>query len=189
MRPPGRIRPWSSRAIQECRSHRSSMAPSSPPCQGGPGSGKGLQCEKMEERYQWRSLSPGDLLHSEMQADSERGRLIRDILERGEQLPMDLLMEVLGEAIAATPCSGKGVLIDGFPRDVRQAEEFEAKIGEPSLVLLLECSMEVMSRRQLRRAGPGLRTESSRDAARSRIDAEGPPDEVFQLICQVVDSC
>ncbi|KAI1883282.1 hypothetical protein AGOR_G00243600 [Albula goreensis] len=137
---------------------------------GGPGSGKGLQCEKMEERYQWRSLSPGDLLHSEMQADSERGRLIRDILERGEQLPMDLLMDVLGEAIAATPCSGKGVLIDGFPRDVRQAEEFEAKIGEPSLVLLLECSMEVMSRRQLRRAGPGLRTESSRDAARSRVE-------------------
>lgn len=179
---------------------------------GGPGAGKGLQCEKIEERYGLRTLSPGDLLHSEMQADSERGRFIRDVLERGEQLPVDLMMELLGEAIAGSPFQGKGFLIDGFPRDVRQAEEFEAKIGEPSLVLLLECPTDVLSRRLLRRSGAGLRPEAHRDAVCKRleafwntceqvaahyerrrllhrVDAERPPDEVFQIICQILDFC
>ncbi|KAJ8274252.1 hypothetical protein COCON_G00088770 [Conger conger] len=178
---------------------------------GGPGAGKGLQCERMEERYGFRTLSPADLLHSEIQADTERGRFLRDVLERGEQLPVDLMLELLGEAMAA-PFHGKGFLIDGFPRDVRQAEEFEAKIGEPSLALLLECSTDVLSRRLLRRAGSSLRAEGSRDtvckrveafcgtceqiSARyehrrllHRIDAERPPDEVFHLICQILDSC
>ncbi|XP_064194228.1 adenylate kinase isoenzyme 5 [Anguilla rostrata] len=179
---------------------------------GGPGAGKGLQCEKIEERYGLRTLSPGDLLHSEMQADSERGRFIRDVLERGEQLPVDLMMELLGEAMAGSPFQGKGFLIDGFPRDVRQAEEFEAKIGEPSLVLLLECPTDVLSRRLLRRSGAGLRPEAHRDAVCKRleafwntceqiaahyerrrllhrVDAERPPDEVFQIICQILDFC
>ncbi|XP_036410556.1 adenylate kinase isoenzyme 5 [Megalops cyprinoides] len=177
---------------------------------GGPGSGKGLQCEKLEERFGLRILSPWELLRSEMQADGERGRFIRDVLERGEQLPMDTLMELLGEAMAAAPYHGKGLVMDGFPRDVRQAEEFEAKIGEPSLVLLLECSADTMSRRLLQRAGQGLRAEGARDAVRKRlesfgstceqvaahyerrrllhkIDAERPPDEVFQLICRALD--
>ncbi|KAJ8406401.1 hypothetical protein AAFF_G00306320 [Aldrovandia affinis] len=179
---------------------------------GGPGSGKGLQCEKMEERYGLRTLSPGELLHSELQADSERGRFIRDILERGAQLPVDLMLELLSEAMAATPYREKGFLIDGFPRDVRQAEEFEAQIGEPSLVLLLECSTDAMSRRLLRRAETGPRAEVHTDAIHKRvatfcstcehvtahyerrrllhkIDAERPPDEVFQLICLALDSC
>lgn len=39
------------------------------------------------------------------------------------------MLELLGDAMAATPYQGKGFLIDGFPRDVRQAEEFEAKVG------------------------------------------------------------
>ncbi|KAJ8270156.1 hypothetical protein GJAV_G00110970 [Gymnothorax javanicus] len=179
---------------------------------GGPGTGKGLQCEKMEERYGFRTLSPGDLLHTEMQADSERGRFIRDVLERGEQMPVDVMIELLGEAMAAAPFQGKGFLIDGFPRDIRQAEEFEAKIGEPSLVLFLECSTDVLSRRLLRRAGSGLRADGSRDTVSKRmeafystseqisahyelrrllhrIDAERPPDEVFLQISQILDSC
>ncbi|KAG7456700.1 hypothetical protein MATL_G00238650 [Megalops atlanticus] len=177
---------------------------------GGPGSGKGLQCEKLEERFGLRILSPWELLRSEMQAESERGRFIRDVLQRGEQLPADTLTELLGEAMAAAPYHGKGFVMDGFPRDVRQAEEFEAKIGEPSLVLLLECSTDTMSRRLLQRAGQGLRAEGARDAVRKRlesfsstceqvaahyehrrllhkIDAERPPDEVFQLICRALD--
>lgn len=54
---------------------------------GGPGSGKALQCEKMEERYGLRRLCPGDMLCTELQSHSERGRFLRDLLERGRQLP------------------------------------------------------------------------------------------------------
>lgn len=54
---------------------------------GGPGSGKALQSEKIEERYSLKRLCPGDILCSELQSHSERGRFLRDLLERGEQLP------------------------------------------------------------------------------------------------------
>uniref|UniRef100_A0A8C9TN75 Adenylate kinase isoenzyme 5 n=1 Tax=Scleropages formosus TaxID=113540 RepID=A0A8C9TN75_SCLFO len=184
----------------------------------GPGSGKGLQCEKLEERYGYQSLSPGELLRRELQADSERGRFLQDVLERGEQMPADATVELLSEAMATAPDPCRGFLIEGFPRSVRQADEFEAKVGEPSLVLLLDCCSDTMSRRLLQRAGTGMGTVAAgpgeaegRDATRRRvenycstdeliaahyerkrilhkIDAERPPDEVFQMICQVLDS-
>lgn len=54
---------------------------------GGPGSGKALHCEKIEERYGLRRLCLGDIMCTELQSHSERGRLLRDMLERGQQLP------------------------------------------------------------------------------------------------------
>lgn len=60
----------------------SSLCPS-----GGPGSGKALQCERMEERFGLRRVALGDLLCSELQSHNERGRHLLDILERGEKLP------------------------------------------------------------------------------------------------------
>lgn len=56
-------------------------------CVGGPGSGKALQSERLEERLGLRRVSPGDVLCSELQSHSERGRRLRDALERGETLP------------------------------------------------------------------------------------------------------
>lgn len=54
---------------------------------GGPGSGKSLQSERMEERFGVRRLTVGDLLCNELQTHSSRGRHLRDALERGEPLP------------------------------------------------------------------------------------------------------
>lgn len=54
---------------------------------GGPGSGKSLQCQRMEERFGLRHMTLGDLLCNELQSQSERGRHLREMLEGGEQLP------------------------------------------------------------------------------------------------------
>lgn len=54
---------------------------------GGPGSGKSLQCERMDERFGLRCVTLGELLCAELQSHSDRGRHLQDILERGEQLP------------------------------------------------------------------------------------------------------
>ncbi|XP_030631559.1 adenylate kinase isoenzyme 5 [Chanos chanos] len=180
---------------------------------GGPGSGKALQCEKMEERYGLRHISPGDILCSELQSHSERGRFLRDLLERGEQLPEDTLSELLCESMVSTVRHGKGFLVSGFPRDLRQAEHYETKMGRPSAVLLLDCSADTMSGRLQQRASSSLRSKEARDRDSQRrvesfcstckpvashyeqqgilhkIDAELPPDEVFEQICLVLDSC
>ncbi|KAL6489852.1 hypothetical protein MHYP_G00001970 [Metynnis hypsauchen] len=180
---------------------------------GGPGSGKALQCEKIEEQYGLRRLCPGDILCSELQSHSERGRFLRDVLERGEQLPQDTLLDLLCESMESTVRHGKGFLVSGFPRDLRQAEEYEAKMGQLSVVLLLECSADTMSHRLQQRTCSSLRSREARDrdarrrvdsfcssvtpvinhyehtGVLRRIDAEQPPDEVFEQICLVLDSC
>ncbi|KAK7158725.1 hypothetical protein R3I94_005154 [Phoxinus phoxinus] len=180
---------------------------------GGPGSGKALQSEKIEERYSFRRLCPGDILCSELQSHSERGRFLRDLLERGEQLPEDTLLDLLCEAMSSTVRQGKGFLVTGFPKNVKQAQDYEAKMGHPDIVLLLECSADIMSRRLQQRATCSLHTKEARDRDTGRrvdgfcslvnpvvghyqhrevlhkIDAEQPPEDVFEQICLVLDSC
>uniref|UniRef100_A0A8D0CM11 Adenylate kinase 5 n=1 Tax=Sander lucioperca TaxID=283035 RepID=A0A8D0CM11_SANLU len=132
---------------------------------GGPGSGKSLQCERMEERCGLRRIALGDLLCNELQSHGDRGRQLRDLLESGELLPEDILLELLCDAVAASVRQGRGLVICGFPRDPRRAEEYEAKMGEPSAVLLLSCSADTMSSRlQCRgRSTSALHPASDRD--------------------------
>lgn len=173
---------------------------------GGPGSGKSLQSERMEERFGVRRLTVGELLCHELQTHSSRGRHLRDTLERGEPLPQENLLELLCEAVSSSVRMGKSLVICGFPRDVTQAQGYEDKLGEPSLVLLLSCSPETMCQRGLRGGTPhsgDTATERSSDqfVRESRavtqhyerksllrtIDAERSPDEVFAQICQSLE--
>uniref|UniRef100_A0A673J2X1 Uncharacterized protein n=1 Tax=Sinocyclocheilus rhinocerous TaxID=307959 RepID=A0A673J2X1_9TELE len=168
---------------------------------------------KIEERYSLKRLCPGDTLCSELQSHSERGRFLRDLLERGEQLPEDTLLDLLCEAMASTVRQGKGFLVTGFPKNVKQAQEYEAKMGQPDIVLFLECSADIMSRRLQQRATCSLHTKEARDRdtrcrvdgfcslvnpvvshyehreVLHKIDAEQPPEDVFEQICLVLDSC
>ncbi|TSS97542.1 Adenylate kinase isoenzyme 5 [Bagarius yarrelli] len=108
---------------------------------------------------------------------------------------------------------GKGFLISGFPRDLRQAEDYDAKMGQPCAVLLLDCSGSTMNRRLQQRTLSSLRPTDAchREACLRvesfcsgvtpvvshyntlgllhKIDAELPPEEVFEQICLVLDSC
>ncbi|KAM6989887.1 adenylate kinase isoenzyme 5 [Tautogolabrus adspersus] len=181
---------------------------------GGPGSGKSLQCERIEERFGLRRVTLGDLLCTELQSHSDRGRHLRDVLERGEQLPEDTMLELLCDAVASSVRQGKGLVISGFPRDLSCAEEYEAKMGEPSAVLLLSCSADTMSSRVQcrRRSSSSFQPASDRDETLHRraesfcsdnqdvadlyerkkllhmIDAERSPDEVFSQICQAMET-
>ncbi|KAJ0012056.1 hypothetical protein NQD34_013031, partial [Periophthalmus magnuspinnatus] len=179
---------------------------------GGPGSGKSLHSERLEERFGVRRLNVGDLLCNELQSHSTRGRRLRDVLERGEPLPQDCLVELLCEAVASSVRMGRSLVISGFPRDVRQAQSYADKMGEPSLVLLLSCSPETMCQRGLRcgTSCTGMDPDTERERERrsdqfikeSRavtqhyedksllhtMDAERSPDEVFAQICQALES-
>lgn len=185
---------------------------------GGPGSGKSLQCERLEERFGLRRVTLSDLLCADLQSNSDRGRHLQDMLERGEQLPKDTLLELLREAVESSAREGKGVVISGFPRDVRRAEEYEAKVGEPSAVLLLRCSANTVSSRTRSSSvsqptsepgggeggggGSGVRQRAESFSSDIQavaahyegkrllytIDAERSPEEVFAQICQVKET-
>uniref|UniRef100_A0A8D0GUN1 Nucleoside-diphosphate kinase n=1 Tax=Sphenodon punctatus TaxID=8508 RepID=A0A8D0GUN1_SPHPU len=105
----------------------------------------------------------------------------------------------------------KGFLIDGYPREIKQGKAFENKIGEPSLVLCLDCSTEIMSSRLLKRSQNSQRIDDNADTIVKRIEnyyqalepviayyeqktqlckinAEGTPEEVFLQVCTSINS-
>ncbi|KAG6932864.1 adenylate kinase 5 [Chelydra serpentina] len=173
---------------------------------GGPGSGKGTQCEQLAQQYGFTHLSTGDLLRGELTSSSERSKLIKDIMECGELVPGDIVLTLLKEAMIASLGDTKGFLIDGYPRDVKQGEEFECKIGEPKLVLCLDCSTETMSSRLLKRSQCTDDAETimkqietyyqatepmiayyEKKTQLCKINAEGTPEEVFLQVCTSVN--
>uniref|UniRef100_A0A2K6FVM5 Adenylate kinase isoenzyme 5 n=1 Tax=Propithecus coquereli TaxID=379532 RepID=A0A2K6FVM5_PROCO len=178
---------------------------------GGPGSGKGTQCEKLVEKYGFTHLSTGELLRNELASESERSKLIRDIMERGDLVPSGIVLELLKEAMVARLSSTKGFLIDGYPREVRQGEEFGRKIGHPHLVICMDCSADTMTNRLLQRSQGSPHTDDTTKTIAKRleayyrasipvityyetktqlqkINAEGTPEEVFLQLCTAIDS-
>ncbi|XP_053325684.1 adenylate kinase isoenzyme 5 [Spea bombifrons] len=178
---------------------------------GGPASGKRTLCEKLAQKYGVCQLSAGDLLQNELLTASERSKLIKDFMERGEPVPLDVVLEILKDAMAACVGNAKGFLLDGFPREIKQAEEFERKVRKPDAVLYLDCSAQTMSRRLLARGKAAQRSEACAETVRRRlegyyqsaeplityyeeksllrkIDAEKSPDQVFLTVCTSLDS-
>nr|XP_032814486.1 adenylate kinase isoenzyme 1-like isoform X3 [Petromyzon marinus]XP_032814487.1 adenylate kinase isoenzyme 1-like isoform X3 [Petromyzon marinus]XP_032814488.1 adenylate kinase isoenzyme 1-like isoform X3 [Petromyzon marinus]XP_032814489.1 adenylate kinase isoenzyme 1-like isoform X3 [Petromyzon marinus]XP_032814490.1 adenylate kinase isoenzyme 1-like isoform X3 [Petromyzon marinus]XP_032814491.1 adenylate kinase isoenzyme 1-like isoform X3 [Petromyzon marinus] len=178
---------------------------------GGPGSGKGTQCEKIVAKYGYTHLSTGDLLRAEVTSGSERGKHLSDIMQRGELVPLDTVLDMLRDAMIANADKSKGFLIDGYPREVKQGEEFEKKIAQPALLLYVDAGSETMVKRLLKRGETSGRVDDNEETIRKRlgtyysatepvialyekrgivrkINAEGSPDEVFAQVCKALDS-
>ncbi|XP_021565924.1 adenylate kinase isoenzyme 5-like [Carlito syrichta] len=178
---------------------------------GGPGSGKGTQCRKLVEKYGLTHLSTGELLRRELASGSERSKVISDVMDRGDPAPSGIILELLREAMVASLSNTQGFLIDGYPREVKQGEEFGRRIGGPHLVICMDCSADTMTNRLLRRSqsGPGADDTPKAIAKRleayyrvsipviayyepktrlHKINAEGTPEEVFLQLCAAMDS-
>merc|ERR1712112_568335 len=89
---------------------------------GGPGCGKGTQCDKIVAQYGFTHLSSGDLLREEVASGSERGKNLTAIMESGQLAPLATVLDLLAEAMLKKLGGSKGFLIDGYPREVAQGE-------------------------------------------------------------------
>ncbi|NXR28077.1 KAD5 kinase, partial [Cinclus mexicanus] len=155
---------------------------------GGPGSGKGSQCEHLAKKYGFTHLSTSDLLQNELSSLSERSKLIKDIVECGEPVPGGVVLELLKEAMVSKLGDTKGFLIDGYPQELKDAEEFETKIGEPKLVLCLDCSAETMSGRLLMRNQSSQNsedTETTEERIESYYQASNPLTAYYESKTQL----
>jgi adenylate kinase len=88
---------------------------------GPPGAGKGTQAKLMVARYGIPQISTGDLLRENVAQGSALGNRAKAIMERGELVPDDLVCDMVAERLQRPDCQ-RGVIFDGFPRTVRQAE-------------------------------------------------------------------
>jgi len=101
---------------------------------GPPGAGKGTQAERLVAHYNIVPLSTGDLLRVAVAAGSPLGLKVKDIMERGELVPDDLVVALIAERIDA-PEAKNGFILDGFPRTVKQAEALDRLLSERGLKL------------------------------------------------------
>uniref|UniRef100_A0A0R3SMQ4 Adenylate kinase n=1 Tax=Hymenolepis diminuta TaxID=6216 RepID=A0A0R3SMQ4_HYMDI len=100
---------------------------------GGPGSGKGAQCEKIVEKYKFNHLSSGDLLRAEVQSGSPRGKELQIIMEKGELVSLEIVLALIKEAMLKLVDKSPYFLIDGYPRELEQGTKFERDV---SLILI-----------------------------------------------------
>jgi adenylate kinase len=91
---------------------------------GPPGSGKGTQAAFLRETFSIPQVSTGDLFRAEVRARSQLGLKVKEYLERGDLVPDEITIEMLRKRLEQPDCAN-GVLLDGFPRTVPQAEDLE----------------------------------------------------------------
>lgn len=103
---------------------------------GGPGCGKGTQCERIVRDFGFLHLSAGDLLREEVKKGSEVGRMCEQLMKDGKLVAVEVTLKLLKKAMKEGRKKAKGFLIDGFPRAIDQAQAFEKKVEPSSLVEL-----------------------------------------------------
>ncbi|KAJ3096339.1 hypothetical protein HDU97_006012 [Phlyctochytrium planicorne] len=135
---------------------------------GGPGSGKGTQCAKMAKDYHYAHLSTGDLLRAELENGTEIGKVCGDLMKEGKIVPMDIVLGLLRSAIVAN-IDAPGILIDGFPRALDQAQRFETTLAKPNLVLFFHCPLDTLEARLLERGKTSGRADDNLETIRKRF--------------------
>jgi adenylate kinase len=112
---------------------------------GPAGAGKGTVAAALSRELHIPSISTGDLFRETAASDTERGRRIREIMESGELVPDDITVAMLKDRLGKGD-TGRGFILDGFPRTVNQAEAL-SKIASMDKVLNLVIADEIIIRR------------------------------------------
>ena len=96
---------------------------------GAPGSGKGTQSDLLVKKYGFKHISTGDVLRAEIKQGSELGNTAKSFIDKGQLIPDELMIDILAATYDAL-CPCEGVIFDGFPRTIPQAEALKKMLAE-----------------------------------------------------------
>eukprot|EP00092_Neocalanus_flemingeri_P000476 GFUD01000506.1.p1 GENE.GFUD01000506.1~~GFUD01000506.1.p1 ORF type:complete len:182 (+),score=63.29 GFUD01000506.1:156-701(+) len=172
---------------------------------GGPGSGKGTQCDSIAGKFGFTHLSSGDLLRREVVAGTPRGVQLFRMMEQGMLVPDEEVVGLIKDAMAAKFEKTKGFVIDGFPATLAQAKLFEEKISAPTKIIVFDVKDEVMKIRLKERDNFDDKPESVlkridtytsetkpviKEYSNSviTINADQKSDVVFAAVCKAIET-
>ena len=139
---------------------------------GAPGSGKGTQSELIKRNYNLTHISTGDVLRQEIKNETEVGKLAKIFIDKGQLVPDDLICDILDNFLG-TLKDYEGIIFDGFPRTIPQAEALEKileKRGmEVSILLDLQAEEDVIIKRLLERGKLYGRSDDNEETIQSRL--------------------
>ena len=181
---------------------------------GAPGSGKGTQSDKMIEKYGLNHISTGDVLRSEIKKGTELGKTAASYIDNGQLIPDDLMVSILA-GVYDSFGDHKGVIFDGFPRTIPQAEALKKMLDERgdkvAAMIELDVPEDELMKRLLLRGQLSGRADDNEETIKKRlvvyhsqtqpliewykqeglhhhIDGLGSLDRIFRDICDVIDN-
>lgn len=139
---------------------------------GPPGSGKGTQGARLAGRLGVPKIATGDLLRAAVQNGTPLGTQAKSFMERGLLVPDDVILGLIGEVLASSAAAG-GVIMDGFPRTIGQAEAVDemlaARGADVTRVIVIDVPEDELIRRMLGRAAEEGRSDDTPETVRKRL--------------------
>lgn len=140
---------------------------------GAPGSGKGTYSDEIVKKYNMNHISTGDVLRSEISNKTPLGEIAKSYIDKGQLIPDKLMIDILAK-IYDEQSVGNGVIFDGFPRTIAQAESLKAMLAERShdLGMMIELVVEedILMKRLLNRAIEQGRVDDNEETIKKRFE-------------------
>ncbi len=180
---------------------------------GAPGSGKGTQSDLLVQKYGFKHISTGDVLRAEIKNGTELGNTAKSFIDKGQLIPDSLMIDILA-ATYDVLCPCEGVIFDGFPRTIPQAEALKQMLAERgsevAAMLELDVPEEMLMERLINRGKTSGRADDNAETIKKRLDVYnsqtapliewydkeglrnavkgyGPLEEINAALCAVID--
>ena len=140
---------------------------------GAPGSGKGTQSDLLIEHYGLGHISTGDVLRNEIKQGTELGKTAQSYIDKGNLIPDELMISILANVYDSFGRSHKGVIFDGFPRTIPQAEALKKMLSERgdkvAAMIELDVPEDELMTRLIKRGQESGRADDNEETIKKRL--------------------
>lgn len=140
---------------------------------GAPGSGKGTQSDLMIEHYGFGHISTGDVLREEIKKGTELGKTAQSYIDKGNLIPDELMVSILANVYDSFGRGHKGVIFDGFPRTIPQAEALKQMLDERgdrvAAMIELDVPEDELMKRLILRGQQSGRADDNEETIKKRL--------------------